>query len=457
MQIKYRITLVYTIIVSVILLTLCYCVYFFSEQNLEQQFKERLRRKAISTAAMLKSVEITPDLLKQFNSTTPSAFIEKTVIAIDFKYNETFSFNDPGADSIIVTNDLISKTRARGMFFFNIGKREGIALEYKENNFDYIIIVAAYDGDREGWLSKLRLILIISFFTSISAVVVSGYIFSMELVRPISRLTNRINKISSQELSRRLDTGNGKDELNQLAITINNLLARLQLSFETQKRFIDNASHELLTPLASMGSQLDVALQRDRSNEDYKTVISSVHEDVQNLILLVRSLLDIAKISGSPSGIELASVRVDELLLHLPSEMKKINPQYIVRLNFDDLPDNDSLLTVFGNEPLLLCAIRNIVHNACKFSNNKTANVKLYYAGGNVFVTVEDNGYGIDDSEIKNIFQPFYRNKDMSYSVPGSGLGLPLAEHIVRMYGGNIQVNSQQGKGTIFTITLKAE
>src|SRR5690606_14477599 len=139
-------------------------------------------------------------------------------------------------------------------------------------------------------------ILIASFIVSLVIVVVSGYIFSLKLVGSISDLTHRINRISSKEFSQRLYAGNEQDELQKLAATINALLDRLESSFNTQRRFIDNASHELSTPLASIGSQIDVALQRERRNEDYRAVLRSVYEDTQRLNLLVRSLLEIAKV-----------------------------------------------------------------------------------------------------------------------------------------------------------------
>jgi signal transduction histidine kinase len=172
--------------------------------------------------------------------------------------------------------------------------------------------------------------------------------------------------------------------------------------------------------------------------------------------MLVKSLLEIAKVSGSPKGIELSSVRVDELLLHLPGDMKKINSQYSVKLLFDEFPENEEAVMVYGNEYLLYSAIKNIVHNACKFSGNHTAIVKLKFDQDNIIVLIEDNGPGISRSEYENIFQPFYRSKALLNKVPGSGLGLPLADHIVRMYDGTIEVASQPGEGSTFIITLKA-
>jgi len=457
MLIKKRITLVYTLIVTIILLVLCACIYIFSYTSRVEQFKQRLKRKALSTATLIKSNEIGPEIIKEMNRVSSSGLSNKSVDLYDFSYNETFSYNDNKNDTLIITADILQRAKTDNLFFFKTGYREAIALQYKDAGYDYIIVVAAYDDERVEWLSRLRIILAICFVCSISIVIISGYVFSVGLLKPINELTDKINHISSEDLSKRLDTGNGKNELQQLAATINELLNRLQLSFDTQRRFIDNASHELSTPLASIASQLDVALQRERSNEEYRNVLGSVNDDLKNLNMLVKSLLEIAKVSGSPKGIELSSVRVDEILLHLPGDMKKINRQYAVKLLFDEFPENEEAVMVYGNEYLLYSAIKNIVHNACKFSGDHTAIVKLRFNQDTIIVEIEDKGPGISKSEYENIFQPFYRSKTLLNKVPGSGLGLPLADHIVRLYNGTIEVRSQQGHGSIFTITLKAK
>lgn len=457
MLIKNRITLVYTLIVSIILLVLCACIYIFSYTSRVEQFKQRLKRKALSTATLIKSNEIGPEIIKEMNRVSSSGLSYKSVDLYDFSYNETFSYNDSKSDTLVITDDILQRAKKEKIFFFKTGNREAIALEYKEGGYNYVIVVAAYDDERVEWLSRLRVILAVCFVCSISIVIISGYVFSVGLLKPINELTDKINHISSEDLSKRLDTGNGKNELQQLAITINELLNRLQLSFDTQRRFIDNASHELSTPLASIASQLDVALQRERSNEEYRNVLGSVNDDLKNLNMLVKSLLEIAKVSGSPKGIELSSVRVDEILLHLPGDMKKINRQYAVKLLFDEFPENEEAVMVYGNEYLLYSAIKNIVHNACKFSADHTAIVKLRFNQDNIIVEIEDKGPGISKSEYENIFQPFYRSKTLLNKVPGSGLGLPLADHIVRLYNGTIEVCSQPGHGSIFTITLKAK
>jgi len=458
MQLRFRITLVFTLIVTFILLVMCASIYIFSESTRYQEFRTRLERRALSTVELLKSKAIGPELIKDISRTSPSAFSDKSIVVLDYRYGETFSYNDNDNDSLIVTNDIIQKARTSSPFFFKSGKREVVAVEYKKDIYDYIVIVAAYDQEKKDMLSRLIYILAGCFLFSICVVFITGYIFSLGLVKSISRLTYRINHISSADLSLRLETGNGKDEFQQLAFTINSLLGRLQVSFDTQRRFIDNASHELSTPLASISSQLDIALQRERTAEEYQNVISSVNDDVKDLNMLLRSLLEIAKVSGTDRNIELVQVRVDELLLRLPAEMKKISSSYIVQLDFGELPEDEHEITVFGNEHLLFSALKNIVHNACKYAIDNTAFVSMKIEGKNIQVIIKDNGPGIASEEISHIFQPFYRSGEANKSsIPGSGLGLSLANHIVHLYNGTITVHSVPRIGSTFTVMLYNE
>ncbi|MBS1782780.1 MAG: HAMP domain-containing histidine kinase [Bacteroidetes bacterium] len=232
------------------------------------------------------------------------------------------------------------------------------------------------------------------------------------------------------------------------------MLDRLQQSFDIQRRFIDNASHELSTPLASIGSQIDVTLQRDRIVDEYKNVLLSIYDDTQRLNLLVRSLLEMAKVSGSVHGIELSPIRIDEVLMRIPAQMRKLNAAYDVRLSFGQLPDDEEALTVYGNEELLTSAIKNVIQNACKYSVDNTAYTLLTLENNQLEIIVEDRGPGISESEQELIFRPFFRSAETNSFVSGSGLGLPLANQIIKLYGGHISVQSIMGIGSKFIITL---
>lgn len=458
MQIKYRITLVYIVIVTVILLLFSGALYFFSYQDMLKRFNNRILSRASSTIELLKTGRFDSEEIKAINRTSPSSLFQKSINVYDYKKNKSFFYNDNDAKPVKISDQIVDNvTASKKPYFFDIGERNAVAVDYKDKANDYIVVVAAYDVDRVEWLHKLEIILVICLLASMVIVLITGYVFSLSLVRTISEFTQKINHISSEKFSLRLETGKGKDELQKLAITINDLLDRLQASFNLQRRFIDNASHELSTPLASIASQMDVALQKERTGEEYKKAMLSINDDVRRLSLLVRSLLEIAKVSGSMGGTELTSVRIDELLMRVPAEIKKISPFYDVNLEFGDLPDEESQLIIYGNEHLLFSAIKNIVHNACKFSEDKKARLTLKFTLDNIVIGIRDNGPGIDDHDLKNIFQPFYRsNRHQSY-VSGAGLGLSLANRIIGLHKGHIDVTSEVGKGTLFTIYLPLE
>ncbi|MBS1589663.1 MAG: HAMP domain-containing histidine kinase [Bacteroidetes bacterium] len=454
MQIRYRITFAYSIIVTVILLMLCSSIYYFSIQNRTKQFYNRLHQKCVSTADLIWKYGIDPDMVQKINTSAPSALLNKGILILDEQDQVIFKFCDRPEDCISLPKKTIDQIRNKKKHLFSIGDRDVTGVVYPHQGINYLVITAAYDGDKADWIPKIRLILILSFFFSIAIVIVSGYFFSIGLVRSISDLTHKINQISSENFSRRLDTGNNKDELQQLGSTVNDLLDRLQQSFDIQRRFIDNASHELSTPLASIGSQIDVTLQRDRNKEEYRNVLLSIYDDTQRLNLLVRSLLEMAKVSGSVHGIELSPIRIDEVLMRIPAQMRKLNSAYDVRLSFGNLPDEEEALTVYGNEELLTSAIKNIIQNACKFSVDNTALVLLKQENEHLEIVVEDRGPGISENEQELIFRPFFRSAETNNFVSGSGLGLPLANQIIKLYGGYISVQSKIGFGSKFIINL---
>ncbi len=453
MQIRIRITIVYTIIVTIIVFLVCAAIYYFSIQNRETQFRARLVNKAVNTDELLQEKGLDTNLIRKFNE-APSALFNKSVYVYDTNDKLMFAFNDDGIEPLRINENLIKKAVLDKVIFFKDGSRDAVAMDFKSNSQDYVIAVASYDVDKVDWISKLLFILTICFFSSIVVVIVSGYIFSYSLIRSIRKLNSDIDRITSEQLTMRLNTGNKKDELERLAITINNLLDRLQYSFDTQRRFIDNASHELSTPLAAIASQVDVSLMRDRSPEEYKKVLTSIKEDVKRLSLLTRSLLEIAKASGSEGGIELSSVSIDELLVNVSADIKKISPLYQVDVVFDVAVEDHNEYMIYGNYHLLFSAIRNIVHNACKYSKDKKADVSLSHDKDYLIIDVEDRGPGIDKEDVKYIFQPFYRGQKYNNIITGTGLGLALAYHIIGLHKGHIQVQSEVGRGSTFTIYL---
>ncbi|MEO5893878.1 MAG: HAMP domain-containing sensor histidine kinase [Ferruginibacter sp.] len=454
MPVRIRITLLFTMIVFLLLSLLCGSVYYFSSFNRIENVKDRLLNRVLTTASLLNQSEtFDKDLINKIDSSTALSMKNKTVQAYNYFNVLIYGFSDKPEDKINIDTTVLDEARKKKVVFRTIDNKEMLAWCDVDNQSRIVIVSAAYDEEGRNYLERLKLILFFSFTGGILIAIASGYFFSRRLLLPISRITDEVNVISAKNLTHRIKSGKSNDEWNNLTGTLNELLNRLQDSFEIQRRFIGNASHELSTPLTSISSQLEITLQRERGASEYRRVMLSVYQDVRHLSNLTQTLLEFAKASGTPDGIEIDLVRVDEVLMLLPGEMKKTNKSYLVKLDFDQLPEAEDNLLVFGNAALLFAAIKNIVSNACKYSNNHLAKVKLAVVQKEIVITIEDEGKGIAEDELQNIFQPFYR-ADNSRHINGFGLGLSLASRFIKLHKGEISVQTKVGKGTTFTIVL---
>jgi len=456
MPVKYRITGLFTLLVIVILGMVCISVYYFSYINRIKDIKTRLTNRAKTTGKLLSQSGVFDlRLIRQIDAATTVALKNKIVEAFDFSNNKIYRYSDQETDTLPVIGLIVEEARKNGKSYAIIGDKDVVVLQYANQKNNIMIVEAAYDEEGFNKLKQLRLILWLSFAGGIIITLLSGYFFSGRLLHPLKKITDEVNEISAGSLTRRIRNQGMKitDEWSYLSATLNQLLNRLQESFEIQGRFIANASHELTTPLTSISSQLEISLQRPRESEYYERMIRSVYEDVQHLNKLTISLLEFAKASGTSSGIELELLRIDEILLRLPAEMAKSDPEYSISLDFNSLPEQEDRLFVFGNEELLFSALKNIVLNACKYSPDHHAKVDLKVTNQEIRILVQDHGKGISEKDVQNIFQPFYRSVE-AWSYEGFGLGLSLSNRIIKLHKGFIHVDSEINKGTRMNIVL---
>lgn len=458
MPVKIRITLLFTLLVLGILTLVCTSVYYFSFTNRIKDIQTRLTNRAITTGRLLGQGGVSDQkLIKKIDASTFVAMRDKVVEAYDPLDRRIYWYSDNPSDSISISRAVINKARVEGKIYFTVQGKDVIAWYYKDDSNSLVIVAGAYDEAGNEKLRHLRLVLSFSFVGGILISIIGGYLFSISLLHPLRRIADEVNEISARNLTRRVRSAgdNPKDEWSYLSGTLNQLLNRLQESFEIQGRFIANASHELSTPLTSISSQLEVSLQRERSIEDYRKVIQSVYQDTQQLNKLTQTLLEFARASGTAGGLKIDLIRIDEIVLRLPGEITRMGNGGIVTLDFDQLPEKEEELFVFGNEDLLFTAIKNIVSNACKYSDDHHARIRLTVQDREITITIEDKGKGIEEAEWEKIFQPFYRS-DEDHSIPGFGLGLSLATRIIKLHKGWISVDSLPGKGSVFTIKLPA-
>jgi len=297
---------------------------------------------------------------------------------------------------------------------------------------------------------KLLAIWVVSF----AILFIIGYFMARNALNPVSKIVKQVEEITASNLSNRVEIDNPKDEIGELAATFNDTLDRLEQSFESQKMFISNVSHELRTPMAALIAELELSLHKERSNEDYKKVVENALIDAHKIEKLSNGLMDLAKASYNTDQIRMTPVRLDEALLDASATVMKARSDYNVDLIFGDDTDDDRMVTIRGNEYLLRTAFINLMENNCKFSHNHSSTVQISFSGNKVLVRFSDTGIGISHEDLELIFKPFYRGENHHFSA-GNGIGMTLAERIVKLHGGIISVSSQQGEGTAFTLTFE--
>ncbi|HUQ66632.1 MAG TPA: HAMP domain-containing sensor histidine kinase [Flavitalea sp.] len=453
MKTRYKITLLFSLLVTAILLVVSITVYYFTFLVRQDIFMKRLNSRANNNAQVFSYVNNKDrNLLDRINTNSMEVLPEKSVGIYDSNGNLYYEYSYKQQNDARVTKDVIRSAITNGQYFYKTGYREALAVNYSDSGNRFVVVVTAYDLDGWAMLRQLKRIFFISLILGMIISLLAGHFFSSQLLKPVAQIISEVNEISSHNLSKRIKAGASQDELSQLANTFNDLLDRLQEYFTAQRRFISNASHELSTPLTSISSQLEVTMQRKRSSEEYQEVVQSVYEDVVQLRQLTKSLLEIAK-TGSEGSIELNEIRIDEVLFKVMADIRKIHPDYRVELNFSDVTDYESNFLVFGNVDLLYMAIKNIVENGCKYSTDNTSRVQLLFSKQSTIIEVKSIGMPIAEEEMEKIFQPFYRSST-SEGKSGFGLGLALAKRIIGLNKGTLMVRSNEQKENIFTINI---
>jgi len=455
LTIRIKITLLFSVLVTVLLLATSFSVYYFSSLERSAVFKQRLSGRAHNASQLFTILGDTSQaLLQKIDASNARFFSRKSIRIFSVDKKPLYVFNTAPEDDFSVEPSIINDIISKKEFSFKIGDRDAFGQFLKTSRQSIVIIVTAYDADGHKWLSDLKKILALTMVAGILLSILIGTLFSRQLIKPIANIIEEVNNISTHNLSQRIDAGSGQDELFQLANTFNDLLDRMQESFTIQRRFISNASHELSTPLTSISSQLEVALQKQRSEEEYKLVMISIQEDVQQMRQLTKSLLEIAK-TGHKGSIELDEIRLDEVILKVTGAVQKLSQSYQIQLNFEEFPDDESKCMVFGNADLLFSALKNIVENGCKYSPDHTSHIKLKFTGKELITEISNQGDIIAQEEIEHIFLPFYRSPNKAHQ-KGFGLGLALAKRIINLHKGQLEVNSTEGQGTIFRVILPA-
>lgn len=318
---------------------------------------------------------------------------------------------------------------------------------------EYYVITSAHNYYYEHHMSYLRSVFWIALLVSTILILILSYWLSRRLTLPIKRITSDVARVGSDNLNLRLEYNYHDDEMSELVAAFNDMLNRLETSFETQNNFISNASHELNTPLTSIIGEADVALSRERSKEEYTEALSNILNEAEKLNKKTKALLFLAQTAFNGKALVFKPTRIDQLIFDVHQTINRIHPDHKVHIDLSLLPDNPEKLTVNGNEQLLHLALSNVLLNAYKYSDNQPVTFSLGLSEQTVILYIRDTGIGIPADELKFIYDPFFRASNTG-NYEGYGIGLPLTRNIVRIHHGELRVHSVINEGTVIEIRL---
>jgi two-component system OmpR family sensor kinase len=317
---------------------------------------------------------------------------------------------------------------------------------------DYVIQVGASLDDPYATVRSARLLFLAMSASILGAVVLTGAMLARTVLRPIDQIVGRARMIGESALAERLPHPGTQDEMGRLVETLNDMLARIEQSFETQRRFTADASHELRSPLSRLRAELEVTLRRPRAQEEYEEALRSCLSEVERLSHLTGELLMLARLdAGGPPA---AAAPVD-LISVLHEAVNRLGPEAL-RRNVALAMDAPPKVTVSVASAALSHVVTNVLDNAVKFSPlGSEVRVSVAIEGSAAVVVVSDAGPGILEEEVPRVFERFYRGSAARHmETPGVGLGLAICRALVEGQGGKISVDSAHGGGATFRIRL---
>lgn len=455
MRLRTRITAIFVLLTALLLLGVFTFIFLFSGYYTQREFQVRMEGRLLQLATEL---ETTPPSAAPAGAESPPGLAARHRPALPEEAVRVFPLgSQPAIDPIISEQGLPASfagdLQAAGTAAWEQGGRyyRGALLNLPQG--ESLLLLSARDTYGLNKQRNLLNLLILAYALSLACLLLLGEYFATQALSPINRIIRKVQSIRAGNLDERLEVGRGKDELAELAGTFNNMLDRLEIAFDQQSRFINNASHELRNPLTAILGLTEVGQARQRDAASYQDLLRDIQREAQRLDHLVDGLLQLAQTGESGKGFTAVPFRVDEIAMEIKEEMTVSGPGARIRLDLEELPEDAREITLSGSPTLFKVALGNLVENACKYSGEDPVQLRVLNDGKDILILVADQGIGIPPDELTNIFEPFYRGSNVRSS-RGYGFGLPMAYRIIRLHHGDIRISSQPGKGTLVTIRV---
>ena len=440
-SIRTRLTLWYLGFIVVLLLIFSSVAYLMLDYNLYNNLDNSLQTR-----------------IAQLN--TPSGIIPKlNEVVLSFNANGTLA-GETGGITVDASklSGLVKKVMSGQNAYLSTvtTKNEGVRLYAA-------VFLNPFSGEPSVWIvgqstteitDVLHTFIYVIIFAMVGVIIlagIGGLFLAERALKPVQRITETAQKIEGSDLSQRIDVKTD-DELGRLAATLNDMIGRLEESFNRQRQFTADASHELRTPLAIMQAEATLALSKERTPDDYRKALETISQESDYMSSVIGKLLFLARSDAGKEQLSFEDVDIKELITGLSANIEALAQDKGIKFTVDA----KETLTVSGDKVKLRQLFINILENAVRYTPaDGNIAVSLVQKDANAVVSIADTGIGIPPEHLPHIFERFYRvDKARARADGGVGLGLAIAKIIAESHKGTIAVASEVGKGTTFTISI---
>lgn len=453
-SIRFRLTILYLLVFGLLLASFSAYIYSQLSFDLRKQFDISLSRTAQTTANTFIEFAERKKISDGAEDTVAELRLDNVSVAILQGQQVLAASSSEIVDAISATKILSRLTSSAQAFFATEThtRKRLVAMSFQVDGVSYSIVMSeALDGLMLQ-LARMRQIILFGLPATLILAAASGFMLARKSLAPVMTISRQAQQISAKNLGERLSIPNPKDELGQLARVFNALLSRLDTSFRVMREFTADASHELRTPLAIIRAEAEVSLVQDRSVRDYKQSLEIIEDQSKRMTRIVSDMLALARADAGQQRLHLEELYLNDLIEDCCKAAKALAAARGVALIFESSTD----VSVRGDEELLKRMVVNLLDNAIHYTPpGGFICVKLNAEASTARLTVSDTGIGISPECTTRVFDRFYRvDASRSRSEGGSGLGLSIVKLAAEAHRGAVELSSQLGSGSTFTVTL---
>jgi heavy metal sensor kinase len=450
-SIRTKLTLWYAGVLALLIIAFAVITYVSFERIFRQETDENLLEMSKNFAFAVNAEQNNED-----DKPSPNESI--TEIIKEFKFKDSYIF--------VLSNDgkLVEKTfdadfpsnfplDSYTTFEFNNGNFRVFSTSLNVGNTNFKLL--SYHDLAEHFEITNRLFNLFLLITPlvILLAILFGYLLAKRSLKPISEMSRQAKTISANNLNSRLLVKNDRDEIGSLATVINDLLERLENSFEQQRRFMADASHELRTPLAIVRGESEVALSKEnRPNEELRESLAIVNDESKRLTKIVEDLFTLSRADAGQFQANFKQVYLDEIVADCVRSIRTLAEKRKINIDFSSTETQ-----INGDEKLLHRLFLNLLDNAVKYNHDGG---KISIIVENKQVTVINTGIKIDEIEQTKIFERFYRidksrSRSLETNTSGAGLGLSISKWIAELHQAKLELTASDEIQTTFSVKFK--